>query len=154
MTRPLRYLSRVNPLSYPNVGTDLDRTTRLLKHHYLKAFRRAGVDLSTEQWVLLDHLYQEGPASQTDLANGTYKDAPTVSRIIDKLVKKGLVNRERFPNDRRRHNVVITDSGRDLHDNLQPHVQSLREQTWRGLSEEDHARLQYVLEQIRNNFGG
>ncbi len=102
----------MNVLAYPNVGTDLDRTTRLLKHHYLRAFKEAGVDISTEQWVLLDHLVGSGEQSQTELANGTWKDAPTVSRIVDKLCKKKLTARQRFPNDRRRYNVVVTHSGR------------------------------------------
>ena len=74
----------MSPLSYSNVGTVLDRTTRLLKQHYLRAFKEEGIDISTEQWVLLDQLYTGGDASQTDLANGTFKDAPTVSRITPK----------------------------------------------------------------------
>lgn len=139
-------------LSYPNVGTVLDRTTRLLKQHYLRAFKEEGVDLSTEQWVLLDRLHAEGDASQTDLANGTFKDAPTVSRIIDKLAKKKLVERRRFPNDRRRYLIALTPTGQQIHDRLMPHVQQLREQTWRGLTEEDFQRLQGVLGRIRGNF--
>lgn len=142
----------MSSLSYPNVGTVLDRTTRLLKQHYLRAFKEEGVDLSTEQWVLLDRLHTDGEASQTELANGTFKDAPTVSRIIDKLVKKKLVERRRFPNDRRRYQVALTASGRDVHERLMPYVHRLREQTWRGLSEEDYARLQGLLQHIRENF--
>jgi len=142
----------VSTLSYPNVGTVLDRTTRLLKQHYLRAFREEGVDLSTEQWVLLDRLFTDGDASQTDLANGTFKDAPTVSRIIDKLARKKLVERRRFPNDRRRYLIALTATGRQTHARLLPHVQKLRELTWRGLDEEDFLRLQGLLRHIRGNF--
>lgn len=142
----------MKPLAYPNVGTILDRTTRLLKQHYLRAFREEGVDISTEQWVLLDRLQTGGHVSQTELANGTYKDAPTVSRIIDKLAKKKLVERRRFPNDRRRYLVCITDAGRDVHDRIMPYVRDLRRQTWNGLSEEDYNRLQEILQHIRGNF--
>lgn len=140
-------------LAYPNVGTLLDRTTRLLKQHYLRTFKSLGVDISTEQWVLLDRLYQEGDASQTDLANGTYKDAPTVSRIIDKLAQKGLAERRRFPNDRRRYLVAITDQGRATHELITPHVHELRLRTWSGLSAEDFDRLTDLLAHIRGNFG-
>ncbi len=142
----------MKPLAYPNVGTILDRTTRLLKQHYLRAFREEGVDISTEQWVLLDRLYSMGDASQTELANGTYKDAPTVSRIIDKLAKKKLVERRRFPNDRRRYLVCITENGKNVHDRITPYVQNLRQQTWQGLSEDDFNRLRNILQHIRDNF--
>ncbi len=142
----------MSSLSYPNVGTVLDRTTRLLKQHYLRAFKEEGIDISTEQWVLLDRLFTEGDASQTDLANGTFKDAPTVSRIIDKLARKRLVERRRFPNDRRRYLVAITDSGRQVHSRIMPYVKDLRRQTWDGLTEEDFARFQEILGHIRSNF--
>jgi len=142
----------VSPLSYPNVGTVLDRTTRLVKQHYLRAFKEEGVNLSTEQWVILDRLHSKGDASQTELANGTFKDAPTVSRIIDKLAKKKLVERRRFPNDRRRYLIALTATGRQIHDRLMPHVQQLREQTWQGLTEDDFLRLQQLLGRIRGNF--
>ena len=142
----------MNPLAFPNVGTVLDRTTRLLKQYYLRAFKEVGVDISTEQWVLLDRLRTQGNASQTDLANGTFKDAPTVSRIIDKLARKKLVERQRFPNDRRRYLVAITPAGRELHARVIPHVRELRRQTWAGLTEEDYHRLQGLLRHIRCNF--
>ncbi|WP_116126027.1 MarR family winged helix-turn-helix transcriptional regulator [Lewinella sp. IMCC34183] len=142
----------MKPLAYPNVGTMLDRTTRLLKQHYLRAFREEGIDISTEQWVLLDRLFSQGDASQTELANGTYKDAPTVSRIIDKLARKKLVERRRYPNDRRRYLVSITPTGRQIHNRISPYVRDLRQQTWAGLSEDDFMRLQSILQHIRGNF--
>lgn len=142
----------MSDLAYPNVGTLLDRTTRLLKQHYLRAFREEGVELSTEQWVLLDNLYRDGEVSQTDLATGTYKDAPTVSRILDKLERKGLAKRSRFPGDRRRYQVGITEEGRRIHERLMPYVKDLRRQTWGGLAESDYAHLQRILAAIRGNF--
>lgn len=142
----------MSPLAYPNVGTVLDRTTRLLKQHYLRAFREEGVDISTEQWVILDHLYTGGDSSQTDLANRTYKDAPTISRIIDKLARKRLVERRRFPNDRRRYQVGLTAEGHDTHQRIMPHVSQLRLRTWQGLTEQDYRQLQQLLARIRENF--
>lgn len=139
-------------LSYANVGTQLDRTTRLMKAMYQRSFKEAGVDITPEQWVVLDHLYKVEAASQTDLANGTFKDAPTVSRIIDKLAQKGLAERRRFPNDRRRYQVALTKKGAEVHRLLHPRVEELRVQTWTGLTEEDYAHFLRLMEQIRDNF--
>jgi len=142
----------LSQLSYDNVGTLLDRTTRLLKAHFLRAFKDANVDLTPEQWVVLDHLNKKGASSQTDLANGTFKDAPTVSRIIDKLAKKGLAERTRFPNDRRRYQVALTEKGESIHEQLLPKVEALRVQAWSGLSENDYTHLTRILDRIRDNF--
>ena len=141
------------PLAYDNVGTLLDRTTRLMKAAYQRAFKDAGHDLTPEQWVLIDHLSLHGSASQTDLANGTFKDAPTVSRIIDKLAKKEFVKRTRFPNDRRRYQVTLTEYGEETHGVLHPIVKKLRLQTWGDLHESDYRELTRILAQIRGNFG-
>ena len=141
------------PLAYDNVGTILDRTTRLMKATYQRAFREAGHDLTPEQWVLIEHLHLNGSASQTDLANGTFKDAPTVSRIIDKLTKKGFVARTRFPNDRRRYQIALTAQGNRSHQVLNPIVKELRRRTWSNLSSNDHEELTRILGQIRENFG-
>ena len=143
----------MKPLAFPNVGTALDHTTRVVKQAYLRTFRDLGVDISTEQWVVLDLLARSGDYSQAALAEGSYKDAPTVSRIIDKLAKKGWVERKRFPNDRRRHLVALTGAGAQVHEVLLPAVEQLREQTWAGLEEEDFGRLMELLGRIRENFG-
>ncbi|MTB49366.1 MarR family winged helix-turn-helix transcriptional regulator [Lewinella sp. W8] len=124
-----------------------------MKAHFQRTFREAGVDLTPEQWVLLDHLRIAGASSQTELANGTFKDAPTVSRIIDKLAKKKLAERKRFPNDRRRYMVQLTAEGERIHDLLIPKVEGLRVQTWSGMTEEDYETFTSLLQQIRNNFG-
>lgn len=137
-----------------NVGTYLDRTIKVVKQHYLKVFKEQGLNISTEQWVIIDQLYHENGLSQTDIANGSYKNAPTVSRIIDLLVDKGYVERQRFKNDRRRYKIYLTQAGRDLHNQLLPHVLELREQTWNDLSNEDWENLKRILGKIMDNFEG
>ncbi|OAV45827.1 hypothetical protein A3850_006605 [Lewinella sp. 4G2] len=123
-----------------------------MKAMYQRAFRGAGFDLTPEQWVLIDHLHTSGSSSQTDLANGTFKDAPTVSRIVDKLAKKGFVERARFPNDRRRYQISLTDYGAETHEVLNPIVKDLRITTWSGLTAGDHEELTRILDTIRDNF--
>lgn len=135
-----------------NVGTYLDRTIKIVKQHYMRVFREQDADISTEQWVIIDQLYQSNGLSQTDLANGSYKNAPTVSRIIDLLCSKKLVERQRFKGDRRRYKIYLTTSGKELHEKLLPHILELREQTWQGLSEEDWINLQRISTQILDNF--
>ena len=53
-----------------NFGAVIDRTLKIIKANYLKAFSEVGVEITTEQWVLMDALYKENGISQNDLANG------------------------------------------------------------------------------------
>lgn len=71
-----------------NYGLLIDRNYRLIKQNYLKTFKEVGVDITPEQWVVLDNLCREDGLSQNELAAVSFKNAPTLSRIIDLLVKK------------------------------------------------------------------
>ncbi|RME98345.1 MAG: MarR family transcriptional regulator [Bacteroidetes bacterium] len=135
-----------------NVGALLDRTLRLIKQRYILTFREAQVDLTPEQWVIIDQLVEHEGLSQTELANGSFKNAPTVSRIIDLLQKKGLLERRPAPNDGRQRQIYLTAAGRALHAELQPRVLQLREMGWQQLSEEDFITLQRILNQVFTNF--
>ena len=135
-----------------NFGAYIDRTIRIIKLNYTKAFREIGVDITTEQWVLIDNLYKMNGLSQTDLANGSFKNAPTVSRIVDLLCKKGLTERQRFENDRRRYKVFLTEEGKAIYEKALPVVKGLRTQGWNKLSDEDYTSFLRIMNQIFNNF--
>ena len=135
-----------------NFGAYLDRTLKIIKHNYLKAFRNLSVEITTEQWVILDSLYLNNGQSQTDLANTSFKNAPTVSRIIDLLCKKNLTVRKRFDNDRRRYKIFLTDEGKKLVEKVQPTVEQLRAQGWNNLTDEDYVQFLKIMNQIFKNF--
>ena len=113
-----------------------------------------GIDITPEQWVMLDSLYQRNGQSQTELAGDSYKNAPTVSRIIDLLEKKGFVERQRFENDRRRYKIFLTDTGKSVVEKVQPAVSSLRQQSWDNLSDEDYTQFLRVINQVFDNLKG
>ncbi|MEO1262250.1 MAG: MarR family transcriptional regulator [Bacteroidota bacterium] len=135
-----------------NFGARIDRTLKIIKANYQKAFKEVGVDITTEQWVLMDSLYKDNGISQNDLANGSFKNAPTVSRIIDLLCKKGLTERHRFENDRRRYKIFLTDLGKATYEKALPRVIELRKQGWENLTEEDYQVFSRIMDQIFKNF--
>ncbi len=135
-----------------NFGAYIDRTIKVIKLNYLKAFKEAGIDLTTEQWVIMDSLYKNNGVSQTDLANGSFKNAPTVSRIIDLMCKKNLTTRQRFENDRRRYKIFLTEEGQATYEKALPIVEELRRQGWEGLSDEDYEVFLRIMNQIFQNF--
>ena len=135
-----------------NFGAYIDRTIKIIKQNYVRAFAEIGVEITTEQWVILDSLYEQNGISQTDLANGSFKNAPTVSRIIDLLCKKGLTERQRFENDRRRYKIYLTKKGKETYEKAYPVVLKLREQGWKNLSDSDYETFLRIMNQIFKNF--
>ena len=134
------------------VGYYLERTTRQVKLAFTKAFNDAGIDLTPEQWVIMDYLLNENGVSQTDLASKSYKNAPTVSRIIDVLERKGFVERQRFQNDRRRYKIYLTSLGRQTANKALPIAMTIREKGWHGLSDQEYDVFIKIVEQVFKNY--
>ena len=58
-----------------------------------KNFRQAGLEITLEQWSVLYHLWKEDCLSQQELCNRTFRDKPSITRLIDNLEKQKLVKR-------------------------------------------------------------
>lgn len=138
--------------SAKQIGYYLERTTRMVKLGFSQAFARMGLDLTPEQWVIMESLYYQNGQSQTDLASASFKDAPTISRILDVLGRKKYIVRRRFKNDRRRYKIYLTDLGVQVVNDLQPEVRRLRDLGWENLDEEDYEVFMRITNQIFKNF--
>jgi len=133
------------------VGFLLESTTRVVKLSFTKAFKDLGIDITPEQWVIMDTLYNAGEMTQSAIAKAAYKNDPTVSRIIDKLEKKRYVSRKNDSEDRRKTTVSLTNKGKKIAEKCYPEVFKLRELSWKGLSEKDYKSLQRILEGVFAN---
>lgn len=133
------------------IGVYIDRTYKVVRQDLLNRFNKAGVGLTPEQWVLLSKL-EEGKTSQTELAGKSFKDKPTVSRIIDLLVKKGFVIREQDPEDGRRYFIALTAGGRSVMEKAKPYVYASREKGWKNLTEEEYEHLCLLLDKVFSGY--
>lgn len=71
-------------------------------------------DLTTSQFAILEALYHLGTLSQRELADKLLKSTGNMSIVLKNIEKRGLISRERNPEDNRYMRVCITGSGRDL----------------------------------------
>ena len=72
-----------------------------------------GPSIGTARLSALSALATAGPLSLAQLAAADKVRAPTMSRIVDALVKDRLVTRDPVPTDRRTVRIAITEDGRD-----------------------------------------
>lgn len=133
-------------------GTHIERNFKLIKNTFLQEFKKAGINITTDQWIILDLLYQEDGVSQNHLATKSDKDAPTTSRIIDLMCKKGLTERRKVENDRRMHHIFLTDFGKVTYDKILPIAEKLREQGWNDLNDEDYETFLRIMDTVYGNF--
>ncbi len=133
-------------------GTYIERNFKIIKNTFLQAFKKAGIDITTDQWIILDLLYHEDGVSQNHLATKSAKDAPTTSRIIDLMCKKDLIERRKVENDRRMHHIFLTDIGKETHSKILPIAENLRAQGWNSLNDEDYETFLRIMNQVYDNF--
>lgn len=136
------------------IGFLLERTTRIAKLSFTKAFKKMGVDITPEQWIVLDKLDVNKEMSQKEIGNESFKNAPTISRIIDNLVRKELVNRISEENDRRKTAISLTKKGKKLVDQCREEVDGLRDLSWNKLTDKDYKEFNRIIDQIFENFEG
>lgn len=68
-------------------------------------------NLTGPQLVCLRHLLRHGPMASGELARRISLSPATVTGIVDRLEKRGLVRRERSPDDKRRLRITLTETG-------------------------------------------
>lgn len=88
---------------------------RLNRAVYLDASRTSReFGLTRSQSGVLKILFMHGPLSSADLSRKLYMTPSNMTGIIDRLEKKGLVDRSRQPVDRRVVLITLTENGKDL----------------------------------------
>lgn len=78
---------------------------------------------------------------RNEIARRMIHRAPDVTRMLDRLVRQGLVRRRRNAADRRESIATITDAGLALLARIDPHVHALHATLTRALSERELREL-------------
>lgn len=90
----------------------LRRVTRAIDLHSKHLMKTAG--LTAPQMLILQTLRDQGDAIISDVANHISLSQATVTSILDRLEKRGLVMRERSQQDKRKVYACLTDTGSEL----------------------------------------
>jgi DNA-binding MarR family transcriptional regulator len=132
-----------------DVGVLLALARRRLKQAV--AARLVPYSLGTQQfWVMLNLGRNEG-ISLHELAVLSWTDDPTACRMVNKLVKRGLVRSESHPEDRRRFRLALTAKGRKLAGTLESLATEVKAELNKGLSPKDRKQLAGLLKRVIDN---
>lgn len=129
----------------------IDTTIKKIRNFMQKGLNEAAVDLTVDQWVVLEHLVQNKGISQIELGKITFKDPPTITRILDLVVAKGYIERKQSTSDRRKFVLVLTPLGEKIFQKANKIITDARKQAWENLSEEDYSALVRIMDTIYGN---
>ena len=132
------------------VGFILNRTNSKLKNTFYQNL--SIFNLTPEQFGLINTLYNHPGISQKELAEKSYKDQPTITRMLDILEKKHLIIRQSHPNDRRTTLLHLSDEGKILRNQLVPIAEKTLEGALQGFSDNEIEQLKLLLNRIFSNL--
>ena len=123
-----------------------------LKKHLAEVFKRNGVNLTAEQYLVMDTLWNEGTLTQQEIAFIIQKDKNSVTQFIDNLEKKGLVTRSVSQEDRRVNNIAVTEEGMALKDSTKQLAINAMNEAMEGIPEEDVQTCVEVMKKVCANI--
>lgn len=126
-----------------SLGFLATRTARSLKRA-LDA-KLAEHELTATQYIVLVRLWEEDGIPLTQLGEPLYLDNPTITGIVDRMERDGLLERRRDGGDRRVVNVYLTKKGRDLRGRVGKLAEETDAEAWEGFSE---AQKNELLDQL------
>lgn len=114
------------------VGRELDR-------------RMADLEITDAQWKPLLLLQQGGCATAADLSRVACHDAGSVTRLLDRLEAKGLVQRVRSAEDRRVVNLELTNEGKRIAKQVPEIIVGLANEALKGFSQDEFEQFTDLL---------
>ncbi|AJE03503.1 MarR family winged helix-turn-helix transcriptional regulator [Geobacter pickeringii] len=111
------------------------------------------LDITSEQWGVLARLWEQDGLNQKELAEKLLKDQANTTRILDKLVKKGWVQRVDALNDRRAYLIYLTDEGKRIVQEAYPLVFTVKDKVAKGFTDLEIESLKAMLNRVLQNLG-
>ena len=130
----------------------LYRIGRLLRLHLQGLLGEGDASFTPEQYFLLYRLSVKDGLSQRQLADRALNDHPNITRIVDRLRKRGYVRREAVPGDRRTLSIRLTEKGRQLAGRMGPAIERERERMLKGITAEDTRTIRDALDRLERNI--
>ncbi len=128
---------------------------RYVSNHVSQAFARKleSRDVTVAEWALLRELYDAGAIAPSRLADRMGLTRGAVTKLADRLLAKGLVEREANPDDARAQTLRITPAGRDLVPDLAALADANDAEFFGHLTGDERNRLETVLKDIVERRG-
>ena len=111
-------------------------------------FRQNGLEITPEQWTVLIFLWEKDGVTQQELCNATFKDKPSMTRLIDNMERQHLVVRISDKADRRINLIHLTKTGKDMEEKARAISAQTLKEALNGVTLEELRISQDVLRKI------
>lgn len=129
----------------------LGMTLRVFKTRMMTECKKKDIELSLEQFVILNMLNANCDLIQQDLANHLQKDKSIIVRQIDGLIEDQYVVRLTNKEDKRKKNLILTKKGFERLNEMERIASEVSKKLLTGVSDSELEIFKDVLVKIQEN---
>jgi DNA-binding MarR family transcriptional regulator len=119
--------------------------SREMKAHHVKG-------LAPSHGEILGSLMARGPLPMSEIGRIIDKDKSTITALVNKLIKRGYVEKKSEPADSRISLIALTRKGMALKPHFQLIAQRLRAQSYKGITDDERETLVNLLTKLNANL--
>ncbi|RWA70569.1 MarR family winged helix-turn-helix transcriptional regulator [Mesorhizobium sp.] len=142
----------MTPFDRPPVGMNLARTAKVVAQAFDAALVEAGGTLPV--WLTLLSVKSKELANQRELAGMIGIQGATLTHHLNAMEAQGLLTRRRDPDNRRVHQVALTEAGEAMFERLRMAAIAFDKRLRAGIADERLVEFADVLAALRGNVGG
>ena len=132
----------------PTLFDSLEKSTKSYRQLTQANIAAAGIAITLDQWQILKTLQDNPDITHQEIADRVFKDLASITRIIDRLVRKGAVQRTPHSEDRRRSALTLTRTGRQSIRAVEPIVRASRRRALCGITPAAISRAHAMLARV------
>ncbi len=124
----------------------------LLKRQLFALFKKNDLEVTPEQWVVLYYLWNQDGLSIGEIAQKTNKDTANITRIINRMLSQGLIQKLSSENDKRFNYVYLTAEANNIKASVYDSIFKSTDIFSKGLSVEEKETLLFLLNKVILNM--
>lgn len=134
------------------VGMFLNLVHNRFKQYVAGIFESEGLNITPEQFLVMDTLWDEGVLTQQQIADYLLKDKNSVVKLVDGLEDRNLVRRVSNPKDRRQNLIEVTEYAMKIKDKVTKVAMEAVDKIINGITKEDMQIFIRVLSKMAENM--
>ena len=121
---------------------------RLANQRHIEVFTREMPEVTPTQFAVLAKLWESGTLSQNHLGRLVKVDVATTKGVVDRLLRKGLINITPSLKDRRRLEISLSEPGQTFTETALARAREISAKTVQNLTQKETATLLSLLEKL------
>ena len=127
----------------------LSNTQNAVYNYFKRALQQ--YDITPSQYALLQCLHAQDGLTPSQLAQALRLDTSSITGVLSRLEKKGLIDRIYSQEDRRSVSIHLREEGKALWDQVDQVIEAANEKVTRGLDADHYAQFLDALSLIEHN---